>query len=110
MAELGRRAARLPRACAILVAATEPWAREAERIIRTRGYAVAKLDDLHLAELVVAPGELRVVVVGAVVDGPAVASQLARLRTRNADLVVISLREPFDGEVLLRSLPPAAPA
>lgn len=109
MAELGRRTARLPRSCAILVASNQSWAGEAERIIRARGYAVARLGDLQLADLVVAPGELRLVAVAAMMDGPVVASQIARLRARNADLVVISLPEPFDGDQLLRILPPAAP-
>lgn len=105
MAEPGR-TVRRPRPCAILIAHNTPWASQAEQIIRSRGYAVAKLEDLHLVDLVVAPGELRVVVFGATLDHP-VASQLARLRTRNADLVVISLPEPFDGDQLLRILPPA---
>lgn len=121
MAEVGS-SHRRRRPCAILVATGAPWAAEAERIIRTQGYAVARLADLEYADLVAAPGELRLVVVCARLFGPSVEARIARLRHMDADVVVIVvgasaqteqptrvivLPDPFDVERLLRLLPPA---
>jgi hypothetical protein len=120
MAEL-ERSHRSRRVCAILVATGAPWAAEAERIIRTQGYAVASLADLEYADLVAGPGELRLVVVCAKLFGPSVEARIARLRQEDAGIGVIVVGAgprpeeptgfvfvpaPFDGERLRRVLPP----
>jgi len=120
MADL-ERSHRKRRACAILVATGAPWAAEAERIIRTHGYAVASLADLEYADLVAGPGELRLVVVCAKHFGPSVEVRIAQLRQRDAGIGVIVIGAgphpdestgfvfvpaPFEGDRLQRVLPP----
>ncbi len=95
------------RECAI-VATKKGWAASAARVLRAHGYAVANMPDLHYADLLVAAGELRIVML----DNTELrqqSPQIAQLRRRHDGIVFIAVGDASEslptGESLLRVRP-----